>query len=170
MSDIAGPEGPFVPNPPDQDAAANPFGWDPNMPVVGAVETNPARRGRPWFALVAAALVVAVIGGGALALRSFLSTSVAAASVMSPDTELFVSVDFLQFIEGDALKLNNTIISMIEASGEIAAEDLKDVDGLIGEVDTAMAEALGLDFTDDIRPWVGRTISLSMSGLGEIVD
>ena len=170
MSDIAGPEGPFVPNPPDQDGVANPFGWDPDMPVVGAVEASSARRGRPWFALIAAALVVVVIGGGALALRSFLSTSVAAASVMSPDTELFVSVDFLQLIEGDALKLNNTIISMIEASGEIPAEDLKDVDGLIGEIDTAMAEALGLDFTKDIRPWVGRTVSLSMSGLGEIVD
>ena len=140
MSDLRGPDGPNASHP-------DPFGtdpgsatWDSDVPVVGAAHPEPAPKGRPWMALGAAALVVLAIGGGALAFRSFLSTSVAAAEVMPPDTELFFSVDFLQLIEGDALKLNETIIWMVESSGEVDATDLVDVDGLVREI-TAPAPA-----------------------------
>ena len=158
------------PGNPDIPGRPDPFGvGDPSVqadvPLVAAESPTPTRPARPWIALGAAALVVLVIGGGALALRSFLSTSVAAAEVMPPDTELFVSIDFLQFLEGDARKLNDTIISMVEATGEIDAGDLRDVDGLIGEIDEALQDALGIDFSDDIRPWVGRTVAVSVSGL-----
>ncbi len=170
MSDFRGPDGPNASHP-------DPFGtdpgsatWDSDVPVVGAAHPEPAPKGRPWMALGAAALVVLAIGGGALAFRSFLSTSVAAAEVMPPDTELFFSVDFLQLIEGDALKLNETIIWMVESSGEVDATDLVDVDGLVREIDTAMSEAIGVDFTDDIRPWVGRTVSFSMSGFESLAS
>jgi hypothetical protein len=127
------------------------------------------------MALGAAALVVLVVGGGALALGTFLSTSVEAAEVMPPDTEVFISIDFLQLIEGDARKLNDTIISMIEASGEVSVADMQDVEGFVSEIDAEMEEALGVDFTDDIRPWVGRTVSISLSdfdgvSLGDVPD
>ncbi|MDF1595603.1 MAG: DUF3352 domain-containing protein [Acidimicrobiia bacterium] len=165
MPDATGPAGPPEQPHPDPFTPEGTLGWDPEIQVVGTAGSGPAPKSRPWLALGAAALVVFVIGGGALAMRSFLSTSVAAAEIMSPDTELFFSVDFLQFLEGDARKLNDTIFSMVEASGETAAADLRDMDGLIDEIDSAMQDALGVDFTDDIRPWVGRTLSVSVSGI-----
>ena len=165
MSDFRGSDDPNASHP-DHGSAT----WDSDMPVVGAAHPEPAPKSRPWMALGAAALVVLAIGGGALVFRSFLSTSVAAAEVMPADTELFFSVDFLQLIEGDALKLNETIISMVESSGEVDATHLVDVDDLVREIDTAMSEAIGVDFTDDIRPWVGRTVSFSMSGFESLVS
>ncbi len=158
----------------DQDNLADPFGnpaegEDPtdDMVMVGSAPPEPQRRGRPLIAFGAAALVVLVIGGGALALRSFLSTSVAAAEVMPAGTEIFVSIDFLQFIEGDARKLNDTVMSMIEAATDEVG--VTDVDDLVARMDDALEEALGVDFTDDIRPWIGRTVSLAVSGFDDLV-
>jgi hypothetical protein len=168
MPDATGPGRPPEQPQPDPFTPDGTPGWDPEIQVVGAAASGPAPKSRPWLALGAAALVVVVIGGGALAMRTFLSTSVAAAEVMSPETELFFSVDFLQFLEGGARKLNDTILSMVEASGVTVATDLGDVDGLIDEIDSAMQGALGVDFTDDVRPWVGRTLSLSMSGIASL--
>ena len=143
---------------------------DPDVQVVGSISAPTVSRSRPWLAIIAAAAVVVLVGGAALAMRSFFATSVAAAEVMPPDTEMFISIDFLQFIEGDARKLNDTIIWMIEASGEVATEDLQDVDGLIGELDRAMQDALNVDFSTDIRPWIGRTVSLSVTGIEGLTD
>lgn len=171
MSDFEAPQDPPELSRPDPFAGEQEFSLlDSDAPVVGAVQPEVASKGRPWMALGAAALVVLVIGGGAFAFRSFLSTSVAAAEVMPPDTEFFFSVDFLQLIEGDALKLNDTIISMIETSGEVDSRDILNVDGLVREIDAAMSEAIGVDFTDDIRPWVGRTVSFSMSGFESLTS
>lgn len=143
---------------------------DPDVQVIGSISAPTVLRSRPWLAVIAAAAVVVLVGGAALAMRSFFATSVAAAEVMPPDTEMFISIDFLQFIEGDARKLNDTIIWMIEASGEVATEDLQDVDGLIGELDRAMQDALNVDFSTDIRPWIGRTVSLSVTGIEGLTD
>jgi hypothetical protein len=165
VNDFGGSDGPDADQPDSLDVEHGSATWDRDLPLVGTSPPAPDPKSRPWMALGAAALVVLAIGGGALVFRSFLSTSVAAAEVMPPDTELFFSVDFLQLIEGDALKLNDTIISMIESSGEVEAGELLNVDGLVREIDTGLSEAIGVDFTNDIRPWVGRTISLSVSGL-----
>lgn len=170
MSDFRGSDDPNVSHPDPFDTDHGSATWASDMPVVGAAHPEPSPKSRPWMALGAAALVVLAIGGGALVFRSFLSTSVAAAEVMPSDTELFFSVDFLQLIEGDALKLNDTIISMVESSGEVDATELVDVDGLVREIDTALSEAIGVDFTDDIRPWVGRTVSFSMSGFESLAS
>lgn len=171
MSDFEAPQDPPESSRPDpfagEQGSALP---DSDTLVVGAGQPLVASKGRPWMALGAAVLVVVVIGGGALAFRSFLSTSVAAAEVMPPDTEFFFSIDFLQLIEGDARKLNDTIISMIESSGEVEARDILNVDGLVREIDAAMSDAVGVDFTDDIRPWVGRTVSFSMSGFESLTS
>ena len=58
MSEPGGPQRPFESVEPDPfGAAADPGGFDPDMPVVGASDFRSAPRGRPWMALGAAALV-----------------------------------------------------------------------------------------------------------------
>ncbi len=155
------------------DDFADPFstgddsGPDEEIMTVGGTPPEPERRGRPLIAFGAAALVILFVGGGALALRSFLSTSVAAAEVTPAGTEIFISIDFLQFIEGDARKLNDTVMSMVEAASD--EPGVADVDDLVARMDDALQEALGIDFTDDIRPWIGRTVSVAISGFDDLV-
>jgi hypothetical protein len=81
----------------------------------------------------------------------------AAAEAIPLDAALYLSLD-LGNITCEAL---NPIVWAF--SEEWEGEGKCAVDELIKEVDESMAEAWGLTFSDDVRPWIGESIALGWS-------
>ena len=119
----------------------------------------PKRRG-PWMMIASAISVLAVVGGGGfLALQAFTSTSQAPASSMPSDTSLYFSVDLLQLIgENTTGALIDTVRGVLEKLGE----DVADPDDLIADLDAELLASAGFDFSNDIQPWLGRTMGVGI--------
>lgn len=119
----------------------------------------PKRRG-PWMMIASAISVLAVVGGGGfLALQAFTSTSQAPAASMPSDTSLYFSVDLLQLMGEDATgALVDTVRGVLERLGE----DVADPDDLIADLDAELRASVGFDFSNDIQPWLGRTMGVGI--------
>ena len=120
---------------------------------------TPKKRG-PWVMVASAfAVLVLVGGGGLLALQAFTSVSQAPAESMPPDTSVYFSIDLLQLTgENTTGALVDTVRGVLERLGE----DVADPDDLIADLDAELRTSTGFDFSNDIQPWIGRTIGLGV--------
>jgi hypothetical protein len=113
--------------------------------------------------LVGSAIAVLVLFGGAgfLALQAFTSASQAPAASMPPDTGVYLSVDLLQLTgEETTGALVDTINSVLGRLGQ----QVNDPQDLIADLDAELQDSAGFDFSNDIRPWIGRTIGVGVLG------
>jgi hypothetical protein len=119
----------------------------------------PKKRG-PWMMVVSAIAVLTLVGGGGLlALQAFTSVSQEPAKSMPPDTSLYFSVDLLQLTgESTTGALVDTVRGILERLGEDVAEP----DDLIADLDAELRASAGFDFSNDIQPWIGRTIGVGI--------
>lgn len=122
----------------------------------------PAKRRGPWVLVASAVAVLALVGGGGfLALQAFSAVSQAPAAVMPPDTDVYFSVDLLQLTGEDTTgALVDTIRGVLGRLGE----DVNDPADLIADIDAQLQASAGFDFSNDIRPWIGRTIGVGVLG------
>ncbi len=125
------------------------------------VSAPPKRRG-PWVLVASAVTVLALVGGGGfLALGAFTAVSQAPAAVMPPDTDVYVAVDLLQLTGEDTTgALVDTVRGVLGRLGE----DVQDPEALIADLDVQLQASAGFDFSNDIRPWIGRTIGVGVLG------
>ena len=123
------------------------------------VSTTPKRRG-PWVLVASAVAVLALVGGGGFfALQAFTAVSQAPAASMPPDTDIYFSVDLLQLTGEDTTgALVDTIRGVLGRLGE----DVNDPADLIADLDAELQASAGFDFSNDIRPWIGRTIGVGV--------
>ncbi len=131
--------------------------------LPGLESTIPeGRRKGPGAFLTAALATLVIIGvGGYLALRAFTSTSQAIAAAMPPDTGVYLSVDLLQlFGEERTGDLFRTVRRVLADLGRDTAEP----DEIVAALDEELQTVTGFDFSNDIRPWLGRTAGLGLIG------
>ncbi len=103
--------------------------------------------------------LVLVGGGGLLALQAFTAVSQAPAASMPPETGAYLSVDLLQLTGEDTTgALIDTVNGILTQLGEDVAEP----EDLIADLDEQLWASAGFDFSNDIRPWIGRTIGLGV--------
>jgi hypothetical protein len=122
----------------------------------------PAGRRGPWVLVASAVAVLALVGGGGfLALQAFTAVSQAPAAVMPPDTDVYFAVDLLQLTGEDTTgALVDTVRGVLGRLGE----DVQDPEALIADLDAQLQASAGFDFSNDIRPWIGRTIGIGVLG------
>ena len=119
-----------------------------------------ARKRGPWILVASALAVLAIVGGGGfLALQAFTAVSQAPAASMPPDTDLYFSVDLLQLTGEDTTgALVDTVRGVLNRLGE----ETSDPADLIADLDLQLQASAGFDFSNDIRPWIGRTIGVGV--------
>jgi hypothetical protein len=145
------------------DRPADSFERSATSPLVQATYAagpiTPKRRG-PWVMVASAIAVLAVVGGGGFfALQAFTSVSQAPAASMPPDTTAYFSVDLLQLMgENNTGALIDTVRGVLERLGE----DVSDPDELIAHLDAELRASAGFDFSNDVQPWIGRTIGVGV--------
>lgn len=111
----------------------------------------------------AVAVLVLVGGAGFFALRAFTSTSQAPASAMPPDASLYVSVDLLQLLGEET---TGPLVRTIERVLTDLGQDIAEPADLIADLDRELLADVGFDFSNDIRPWIGRTMGFSLLTAG----
>jgi len=80
---------------------------------------------------------------------------------MPPDTGVYFSVDLLQLTgEETTGALIDTVRGVLGRLGE----DVNDPQDLIADLDAELQASAGFDFSNDIRPWIGRTIGVGVLG------
>ena len=127
-------------------------------PVIGAdgPQPEPARRSSPMPKILigVAALVVAV---GGLAIWRFVSSvgsALDAASAIPADADLYVNVDLATFLDTDLMpKIARTFPDLLDEG---------DFDDPLADLDAEMQEELGITFTDDVLPWLGRSVGIGV--------
>ncbi len=125
---------------------------------------SPSRRRGPWVLVASAVAVLVLVGGGGfLALQAFTSVSQAPAASMPPDTDVYFSVDLLQLAgEETTGALIDTVRGVLGRLGE----DVSDPEDLIADLDVQLQASAGFDFSNDIQPWIGRTMGVGVLGAG----
>ncbi|MGD2251567.1 MAG: DUF3352 domain-containing protein [Anaerolineales bacterium] len=120
-------------------------------------------------------LILLGVSGGLLAIVLFLMAAVIIfnpfgimdrlfggteplASIMPQDTQLYVSLD-LANLESDEM---NNVLQVIGAS---AGEDFDEAADLIRIVDEELRSSYGFTFTEDVKPWIGRSVALGLAGV-----
>jgi hypothetical protein len=120
---------------------------------------TPRRRG-PWMLVASAVAVLALVGGGGfLALQAFTSTSQAPATAMPPNAAAYFSIDLFQLTGEDT---TGALIDTVQGVLQRLGEDVQDPEDLIADLDAELQASAGFDFTNDIRPWMGRTIGVGV--------
>src|SRR3989304_5454548 len=87
--------------------------------------------------------------------------SQAPAASMPPETDVYLSIDLLQLTGEDT---TGALVETIRAVLERLGEDVNDPDDLIADLDDALRASAGFDFSNDIRPWIGRTVGVGVLG------
>ncbi|MGD8553812.1 MAG: DUF3352 domain-containing protein [Anaerolineales bacterium] len=80
------------------------------------------------------------------------------AGLMPQDMQLYVSLD-LAHLESDEM---NDVFQVIGAS---VGEDFIESADLIRTVDEELRSSYGFTFTEDVKPWIGRSVALGIAGV-----
>lgn len=139
---------------------------DPGEALGGAEPS--ARSSRKGLAIGGTALAVALVGGGAYAAWSFLSTGSQPAEALPASTLGYVSIDV---DPGGAQKIEafRTLRKFPALQKELGLDTDDDLRELI--VDEFLADSdCDLSFADDFAPWVGKKLALAaVPGAGDEV-
>ncbi len=159
----------------DYQPGSDPFDLPPDRPsddVAVSVATQfraptkRRKRGRgPVMALIGFVVVLALVGGAGLFARSWLSsTSQTAAERIPSNVDIYVGIDLVRLQASDTEDLINAIARAVSGDGSAT------VDTAITELDQALNDELGVTFTDDISPWLGRTAAFGMKLPDDVTD
>ena len=146
----------FPPPSPFEDAP------DPTVLVGGAPPSAAKRRRGPILALSAFAAVLA-LGGTAFAVQRWLgTTNQDAASSIPADMDFYIGIDAVRLLAEDTTEVFDTLARVFDDTGGS--------DDYLTELDRSLFEETGFDFTNDIRPWVGRTAAVGFNIPGFTAD
>jgi len=145
MSDVDTPPG-------SHPAASKPIPLPPEP-----VEQKSSKRGLVIGAVVFG-FVVLVTAGAAFAYRNLIGEPFAAAGAVPPDADIVISFDLLQVRDTDRVnRLVNAFAKPLAAAGEIESAEFD----LLEEIDLELEAELGISLTDDVIPWIGRSVSIA---------
>jgi Protein of unknown function (DUF3352) len=117
----------------------------------------PAKRGRGWlYAAIGAVLVIAIGAGFFVVLgRTLFQAQSSIPKLVGDDTQVYMSLTpNLSAIQGvERLRASYPQLFIEQDSSSI---------------DKQLDEAMGVNFKDDIKPWLGREMAFAVSGLKEI--
>lgn len=126
---------------------------DPVTNEQGGYEPPRAKKTSP-IALIGGGVI---IGGLVIALGFFAYTLLAsggdAASALPIDTVFYVGADMTKLLDDDAVELFEVF------------RDAMDDDEIIDDMTEEFEDALGVTFEDDIAPWIGASMGLSVYDL-----
>jgi len=140
--------------------SADPFGIPPEQEPIEDVTTTvtepaPKRRGMK-VAIISFASVLVLGGGGALAaLNWFSNNDQSVAERIPADVGIYIGIDALKLQDENTKAVVSTISQMVE---DLSGEETSDV--TFDMIDEEMRKELGFDFSNDIKPWVGRSMAL----------
>ncbi len=154
----------------DDASAANgdPFGPPPEhaLEEPGGGLDLPTPRKRRSRALVfgAAGLVVLLALGGAalLRLRSVTTTSIAPAAAMPADTTIFVGLDVFQLRDEEQTA---ALLATFEQIFADLGAPVESADDVVAAIDGELLAAAGVDLSNDVLPWAGRTVGFGLLGI-----
>jgi hypothetical protein len=133
----------------------------------GPVETEPANDNRKRL-VVLGALVAggAVVAGGAWAATSFFSTGSQPAEALPDSTVAYFSVD-LDPSGGQKIEAIKTLRKFPGFTDKVNLETDDDLRERFFEEVTSSGECEGLDYAEDIEPWLGSRAAVAAVDLGE---
>ncbi|MEN6434771.1 MAG: DUF3352 domain-containing protein [Anaerolineaceae bacterium] len=108
-------------------------------------------------ALAVVLLVWDPFGFGLLSMLS--GGSDAAAAMVPANSEVYISANLLNLTPE---KLNRVIQPFSDVLDEV---DVKDSESALKEIDKQLDDTFGITLTDDVMPWVGKSVGLSMYDL-----
>jgi hypothetical protein len=122
------------------------------------VAQNSSRRGLVIGGVVLAVIVVVAVGA-ALAYRNLVGEPFAAAGAIPSDADVVISFDLLQVRDTD--RINRLVSAFAEPLAESGDVEPAEFD-LLEEIDEELEAELGITLTDDVIPWIGRSVSIAL--------
>jgi hypothetical protein len=142
----------------DAPSSSGPATPDPIPLSPEPVEVTSSRRGHEIGGVVLAVVVLVAVGA-ALAYRNLVGEPFAAAGAVPPDADIVISFDLLQVRDTDRVnRLVSAFAEPLAAAGEIESADVD----LLAEIDEELEAELGITLTDDVIPWIGRSVSIAV--------
>lgn len=132
-------------------------------PATAAPDNDNRKRLIALGAIVASGAVVA---GGAWAATSFLATGVQPAEALPASTVAYMSVD-LDPSGGQKIEAIRTLRKFPAFTDEIDLETDDDLRERLFEEITSSGECEGLDYAEDVAPWLGSRAAVAAVDLGE---
>ncbi len=135
-------------------------------PLDPSRENRPGgRRGRRPALVVGAVLAVALVGGGAWAVSSFLATGSQPAEALPDSTLGYVSID-LDPGGGQKIEAIRTLRKFPAFREQIGLQTDDDVRRRIFEELQQESPCAGLDYADDVEPWLGHRAAVAALDTG----
>lgn len=135
----------------------DPFGIPVDQPLdQPAPVIAVARPRRGWKVAVFAFAGIVVVGGGAAlaALHWLTNTDQGVAERIPADAGIYIGIDALRLQDEDTKALMSTITEMVANATDDASTT-----STFAAVDQALQDEFGFDFSNDIKPWVGRSMA-----------
>lgn len=137
------------------------------LDTTGPIEPPPANDNRKRLILVGALVAGgAVVAGGAWAATSFFATGSQPAEALPDSTVAYMSVD-LDPAGGQKIEAIKTLRKFPAFTDELDLETDDDLRERFFEEITASGECKGLDYAEDVKPWLGSRAAVAAVDLGE---
>ncbi|MBC8075803.1 MAG: DUF3352 domain-containing protein, partial [Chloroflexales bacterium] len=129
-----------------------------DQPSYQPVPPQPARRSRTWLFVLIGGLLVALaliaVGVGWLIYNRLTSSQSDIPTMMGADTQLYATI-------APNLSVLPGVARLQEAYPELFLENDA------SSADNQLEELLGVNFKEDVQPWVGTEMAVAVSGLKE---
>lgn len=144
----------------DHDPTSSPQSREPDPIQLSPETVEPKASKRGWvIGVVIVGLVVLVAVGAVAAYRNLVGEPFAAAGAVPPDADVVISFDLLQVRDTDRInRLASAFAEPLADAGEIESADVN----LLEQIDEELSAEFGLTLTDDVIPWIGRSVSLAV--------
>ncbi|RYB95585.1 DUF3352 domain-containing protein [Nocardioides oleivorans] len=157
-----GPNGPEF-SPESSGPGSTPEYLDSSGPAMAAPGNDNKKR---LVALGALVVGGAVVAGGAWAATSFFSTGAQPAEALPASTIAYASVD-LDPAGGQKIEAIKTLRKFPAFTDEVNLDTDDDLRERLFEEITKSGECEGLDYADDVKPWLGSRAAMAAVDLGE---
>jgi hypothetical protein len=147
-------------------AAIDPYATEPGsvVPIApdGAADGD-GGGSRRLLVIGALVLGLLVVGAAAFAMvQSRMGSADDALVAVSEDVAFVMSIDLQHFTEGDRF---DRLVAAIEPIAAESESEITTYEEALAEIDASLQEELGVNLTDDVLPWVGRSIAVSIDGV-----
>ena len=133
---------------------------DPHVEYLDEEQPTSAGGGRRTGVVAAAAVAaLAAAGAGAWAVTQFMSAGPSPATVMPADTEAYVALD-LDPDGGQKIEAVRTLRKFPAIREELGLDSSEDLRRWLFEALSAGSPCDGLDFDDDVDPWLGSKVGV----------
>lgn len=130
---------------------------DPVPLLPEGFEPTDSNRGWVVGAVILGVIVLVAVGAVA-AYRTLVGQPFAAAEAVPPDADFVISFDLLQVRDTDRInRLANAFAEPLVEAGEIESAEID----ILERIDEELEAEFGITLTDDVVPWIGRSVSMA---------